>query len=97
MNKVNPPRQLRLPDSIKSNPELSRAFDDITYILNQLWVRSGGGDDFVADIEAESNFSHTLSRLFDIRQQIGSGKPVTIDTTGFTIDTTEQTTDKTEV
>jgi len=39
----------------------------------------------------------TLSRLFDIRKQIGSGKPVTIDITGFTIDTKEQTTDKVEV
>lgn len=30
-----------------------------------------------------------------IIQRLGSGIPVTIDTTGFTIDTTEQTTDMT--
>ena len=97
MNKVNPPRQLRLPPSISSNPDLRRAFDDRDYILFQLWVRSGGGADFTSDLQSGAEFAHTLSKLFDIRQQIGSDKPVTIDTTGFTIDTTEQTTDKTEV
>ena len=56
----------------------------------------GGGADFVDDNQSDIR-NTSLAKLFDIRQQIGSGKPVTIDTTGFTIDTTEQTTDKTEV
>lgn len=49
MNKVNPPRQLRLPPSISSNPDLRRAFDDRDYILFQLWTRVGGGADFIDD------------------------------------------------
>jgi len=96
MNRVNPPTQVRLPPEIEDNPQLKKAFDDAYYIMFQMWKRSGGGSDLAADNQSDIR-NTPLSKLFDIRQQIGSGKPVTIDTTGFTIDTTEQTTDKTEV
>lgn len=97
MNRVNPPKQVVLPVEIQQNPSLKKAFDDAYFIMFQLWKRTGGGDDWIDSNQSDIGFSHTLSKLFDIRRQIGSGKPVTIDTTGFTIDTTEQTTDKTEV
>ena len=97
MNRVNPPKQVVLPPEVQSNPQLKKAFDDAYYIMFQLWKRSGAGDDWVDDNQTNITKGVTLSKLFDIRQQIGSDKPVTIDTTGFTIDTTEQTTDKTEV
>jgi hypothetical protein len=96
-NRVNPPKQLQLPPEIQANVQLKRAFDDRDYIIFQMWQRLGAGEDFVDDNQTNTNEAVTLSKLFDIRQQIGSNKPVTIDTTGFTIDTTEQTTDKTEV
>ena len=96
-NRVNPPKQLQFPPDIAKDIHLKKAFDDRDYILFQMWKRLGAGDDFVNDNESNANAMVTLSKLFDIRKQIGSGKPVTIDTTGFTIDTTEQTTDKTEV
>jgi len=95
MNRVNPPEQLKLP-SIKE-VGLLRFLGELKFIVFQLWKRTGGGDDWIDSNQSDIGFPHTLSRLFDIRRQIGSGKPVTIDTTGFTIDTTEQTTDKTEV
>jgi hypothetical protein len=37
------------------------------------------------------------ARLHELQKQIGSGLPLTIDTTGFTIDNTFQTIDQTEV
>ena len=68
--------------------------DQIERILQQLYRRSGGAVDVVSAVNV---FDSTLaSEVFDVRQQIGSGIAVTIDTTGFTIDTTEQTTDMTE-
>ena len=96
-NRVNPPKQLVLPPEVSSNLQLKKAFDDRDYIMFQMWKRLGGGNDWVDSTQSNINQKITLSKLFDIRKQIGSGKPVTIDTTGFTIDTTEQTTDKTEV
>ncbi len=95
MNRVNPPEQLKLP-SIKE-VGLLKFLSDLKFIVFQLWKRTGAGADWIDDNQNDTGHSHTLSKLFDIRQQIGSDKPVTIDTTGFTIDTTEQTTDKTEV
>ena len=96
MTRVNPPKTLKLPESVSKNADLKKAFDDRDFIAFQLWKRSGAGDDYVDSNQTNSQRVNT-SLLFDIRQQIGSGMLVTIDTTGFTIDTTEQTTDKTEV
>ena len=96
-NRVNPPKQLQLPPEIQNDPQLKKAFDDRDYILFQIWKRLGAGTDFVDSNETNIVEMTTLSKLFDIRQQIGSGKPVTIDTTGFTIDTDEQTIDMIEV
>ena len=97
MNRVNPPKQVVLPLEIQQDLSLKKAFDDAYFIMFQMWKRMGGGDDWIDSNQSNLGYSHTLSKLFDIRKQIGSGKIVTIDTTGFTIDTTEQTTDKIEV
>lgn len=97
MNRVNPPKQVVLPQEVSSNPALKKAFDDSYFIMFQMWKRMGGGADWVGGNQTNNNESAALSKLFDIRQQIGSNKPVTIDSRGFTVDTTEQTTDKTEV
>lgn len=96
MNRVNPPKQVVLPQKIQDDEQLKKAFNESYFILFQMWKRLGGGADFVDDNQSDIR-NVTLSKLFDIRQQIGSGKPVTIDTTGFTIDTDEQTIDMTEV
>ena len=37
------------------------------------------------------------AKLLTLQKQVGSGIPLTIDTTGFTVDTTKQFTDQTEV
>lgn len=94
-NRVNPPEQLRLP-SIKDVGLLS-FLSDLKFIVFQLWKRTGAGNDTIDDNQTAAFSARDANKIFDIRKQIGSGKPVTIDTTGFTIDTTEQTTDKSEV
>ena len=93
-NRVNPPKQVVLPVEVQQNLPLKKAFDDAYLIMFQMWKRLGGGDDWIDRNQTNINQKITLSKLFDIRKQIGSGKTVSIDTTGFTIDTTEQTTDR---
>ncbi len=95
--RVNPPLQVELVNELKKDPLFNKSFYDVYYVLDQLRTRTGGGRDFFDEFSSNEPIGHTLAKLFDIREQIGSGIPVTIDTTGFTIDTTEQTTDMTEV
>ena len=93
--KVNPPPQIVLPEEFKNNLAVANYFEQLDRVLLQLWTRTGGSTDKIEN--AESSFDINLTpQLFAIRQQIGSGIRVTIDTTGFTVDTTDQTTDKTE-
>lgn len=48
--------------------------------------------------EATEEINGTLaSKLLTLQMQVGSGIPLTIDTTGFTVDTTKQFTEQTEV
>lgn len=92
---VNPPPQPKYPPEVQNSRGLRIFFDQIMRIILQLWKRTGGAEDAVNQVS--TNFQPNLSsQIFDIREQIGSGVPVTIDTTGFTVDTTEQTTDMTE-
>lgn len=48
-NRVNPPKQLRLPTKIEQDLSLKRAFDDRDYILFQLWKRTGAGQDWIEE------------------------------------------------
>ena len=48
-NRVNPPKQVRLPPEVASNPQLRKAFDDAYFIMFQMWKRLGGGADWVND------------------------------------------------
>ena len=45
--KVNPPRQLKLPESVAANADLKKAFDDLNFIVHQLYIRTGAGNDFI--------------------------------------------------
>lgn len=49
------------------------------------------------DIEDDSGIGALNALVLRLQEQVGSGKPITIDTTGFTVDTTLQFTDQTEV
>ena len=93
-NRVNPPEQAVLPDVKEAG--LFGFLKELRFIVFQLWKRTGAGDDLINSNIADLNFSANLSDINDLRLQVGSGKPVTVDTTGFTVDTTKQTTDKKE-
>ena len=49
-----------------------------------------------SDIEDDSGIGALNALVLRLQEQVGSGKPLTIDTTGFTVDTTKQFTDQTE-
>tara|TARA_R100000541_G_scaffold12840_1_gene21370 strand:- start:8952 stop:9611 length:660 start_codon:yes stop_codon:yes gene_type:complete len=58
MARVNPPRQLKLPKSVNDNPDLKKAFDDLNFIVFQLWQRTGAGDDFVKNNQIDELYSN---------------------------------------
>ena len=59
-NRVNPPLQLKLPQSIASNTDLKKAFDDLTRVVDQLWRRTGAGDDYVQNEKLKQLYSFTM-------------------------------------
>lgn len=94
-NRVNPPKQLVLPQKIAQDPELKKAFDDRDFILFQLWKRVGGGEDLVDD-SLEQVITALGAQLKILKEQVGSGEPLTIDTTSWTVDSTNFYADETE-
>lgn len=81
----------RLEDWFMPNGEFTlralRFFENLTIDTNQA----------VQEIEDETGIGSLNAQVLRMQAQIGSGQPITIDTTGFTVDTTRQTTDRTEV
>lgn len=63
-----------------------RFFEDLTSNIN---VNT-------QDIEDDSGIGALNALVLRLQAQVGSGKPVTVDTTGFTVDTTNQFADETE-
>jgi hypothetical protein len=56
-----------------------------------------GGNDSAQIIEDDTGIIGVNAQILAIRRQVGSGVPVTVDTTGFTVDTTFQFADMDEV
>lgn len=97
LQEVNPPPQIVLPEELKSlGLPVIDFFEQLNRYNLQMFNRVGGGVDLVDQATTEFRVN-LVSSIFDIREQIGSGVPLTIDTTGFTIDTTQQTTDMDEM
>lgn len=46
MANVNPP-PIRVPESVKQDPELFQFYQSLLFHLQQLWRRTGGGEDFI--------------------------------------------------
>ena len=59
-NRANPPLQLKLPPSIASNTDLKKAFDDLTRVVDQLWRRTGAGDDYIQNEKLKQLFSFAM-------------------------------------
>lgn len=81
----------RREDWFKENGDLSlravRFFESLTEATNTS----------TTEISEEVIVGAVNAQVLQLRKQVGSGIPVTIDTTGFTIDNTKQTIDMTEV
>ena len=51
---VNPPPMIRLPQSMRGDPEVASYYRHLDRMLLQLWKRSGGNEDFIADLQEDS-------------------------------------------
>ena len=62
------------------------------------WIEDLTNDtnDSASDIEDNSGIGSLNAIVLGLQKQLGSGKPLTVDTTGFTVDTIFQSADETE-
>lgn len=94
MANVNPPPHIKLPKKLAADKELEPYFRNRDFIQFQLWQRTGGGNDAVAEA---SQFNPSVqAQLADLQQRVGSGDPLTWDETGFSWDSTKLSFDQTE-
>jgi hypothetical protein len=94
-NPVNPPPQLRIPDALAKDREVFGFFRQINQILFQLWNRTGGEDDAIADAQ-EPVIATAFAQLKVLNERVGSGELLTADTTSWTVDSTRFWADETE-
>jgi hypothetical protein len=81
MAKVNPPPALRIPQKINQDPDLRAYFEQIGTILFQLWTRTGGGNDDIADAGldagvADNKATQALNLLNQYIQESGVDQAV---------------------
>lgn len=91
---VNPPPHLKLPKKLAEDPEIRAYFQNRDFIQFQLWERTGGGTDAIA--EANQRISTSFAQTVALELRIGSGDPLTSDETGFTVDSDKLTVDMIE-
>lgn len=92
-NPVNPPPQLRIPQSFLKDREVYEYERQIGIILFQLWQRTGGDNDIISDLQ-NFNVGAFSSTEQWLQKQISGLPEFTCDTTGFKADSTEITADK---
>ena len=95
MSKVNPPSALKMPVKLSADKELREYFEQRDFIQYQLWLRTGGQEDLIADANNIA-ITYNQAQLNEINARIGSGDPLTWDETGFTWDSTKLSFDQTE-
>ena len=90
---VNPPPLLRTPKAFLVDGETREYISQLNTIIFQLYRRTGGVNDMIADIgnEGATSFSPLLQQTI---KRLEGLPEFTIDTTGFTTDLTTITTDK---
>lgn len=94
MTQVNPPPHQRIPPQFLKDPATRGFFERLNFNLFQLWKRTGGSIDLVAETESSTNASVAMSAITQLRAEIDGLPEFTMDTTGFTWDSTELTFDK---
>jgi hypothetical protein len=84
MSRVNPPPHLRIPRKFFDDAETRPYFQQLEFMMFQLWARTGGGNDAVES--ANEYNAKNLAAVNEIRERLGSGDALTWDETGFTWD-----------
>ena len=95
MAKVNPPSYIKLPEKLRADKEAAEYFDQLQFVVYQLWLRTGGQEDLIADANNVA-ITYNQAQLTEINARIGSGDPLTSDETGFTVDSDRLSVDMTE-
>ena len=75
-NRVNPPLQLKLPQSIANDRDLKKAFDDLTRVVDQLWRRTGAGEDYIQNARLQKLYNYSVSDKQD-QQQVNINNNIT--------------------
>ena len=94
MSRVNPPPHLRMPEEFFADKGKRSYFEQLQFIIFQMWKRTGGGEDAIAAVNQP--FPSSQAAFNDLIDRLGSGDALTSDETGFTVDSTKLTVDMTE-
>ncbi len=102
MARVNPPPNLRTPKALLKDRDSRSYFEQLEFILFQMWGRTGGQEDSILDVTIEASTSEAKigaidARFDELNQRVGSGVFLTGDETGFTGDTTKIYGDRAEI
>lgn len=52
MTNVSPPYAIPIPEALRKDPTVAAYFNNLTRLLNELWVRSGAGTDTIGNTAA---------------------------------------------
>tara|TARA_R110000824_G_scaffold76487_8_gene193738 strand:+ start:88 stop:378 length:291 start_codon:yes stop_codon:yes gene_type:complete len=89
------PFLIPIPKSLVQDKETRAYFEYMNRFLHDMWVRSGGSSDDLANVSSNTNRkADTL--LYAVLDKVSLGDDLTTDTTGFTTDNTNFTTDMAE-
>jgi len=93
VTKVNPPPQIVLPKAFQEDLSVRNFFEQQSRMLLQLWTRTGGATDEVANLDnkTQNSFNSIVQQL---AKELAGLPEFTIDTSGFTTDLTFITADK---
>lgn len=94
MSRVNPPPHLKMPDEFFSDKGKRTYFEQLQFIIFQMWKRTGGGEDAIAAVNQP--FPSSQAQFNALSERVGSGDPLTWDETGFTWDSDKLSFDQTE-
>jgi len=99
MARVNLPPYVKIPKRLREllgdDKESLRYFEDRDFIQFQLYKRSGGQTDLLADVN-NVFITYNQVQLNVINARLGSGDPLTSDETGFTVDSSNLSVDMIE-
>jgi len=89
------PFVIQWPRAWMQDNEIRPTIEYLNRFLHDMFIRTGGGEDLIDD-SLEQVITALGAQLKDLQDQVGSGEPLTVDTTSWTVDTTKFWADETE-